>query len=200
VPRPEEKLKARFDAAYYRRFYESPRTRVQGPRDVDRLARALMAILAWMRESVEDVLDVGAGTGLWRDWFRRRGISCRSVDVSEYACREYGHEQRDIARWRADETFDLVVCQGVLPYLSDADAASAIRNLARMCGGFLYLEAITERDWRTVCDRNATDSSMRLRPAAWYRKRLTKHFVPLGFGLWMRRGRASRLYELERGE
>jgi 2-polyprenyl-3-methyl-5-hydroxy-6-metoxy-1,4-benzoquinol methylase len=193
-------LKTRFDAAYYRRFYESPRTRVQGPREVDRLARALMAMLAWMGEPVKDVLDVGAGTGLWRNWFGRRDVRCRSVDVSDYACRKYGHELHDIARWHASETFDLIVCQGVLPYLSDAGAEGAIRNLARMCRGFLYLEAITERDWRTVCDRSATDSAMRLRTAAWYRKRLAKHFVALGLGLWMRRGRTSRLYELERGE
>jgi predicted TPR repeat methyltransferase len=192
-------LKTRFDAAYYRRFYESPRTRVQGPREVDRLARAVMALLAWMGEPVESVLDVGAGTGLWRNWFRRRRIQCRSVDVSEYACRKYGHEQRDISRWRATETFDLIVCQGVLPYLDDADAAAAIRNLARMCHGFLYLEAITARDWRTVCDRHATDSAMHLRSADWYRRRMAKHFLPLGFGLWMRRGRRNRLYELERG-
>jgi predicted TPR repeat methyltransferase len=192
-------LKTRFDAAYYRRFYESPRTRVQGPREVDRLARAVMALLAWMGEPVESVLDVGAGTGLWRNWFKRRRIQCRSVDVSEYACRKYGHEQRDISRWRAPETFDLIVCQGVLPYLDDSDAAAAIHNLARMCHGFLYLESITARDWRTVCDRHATDSAMHLRSADWYRRRMARHFLPLGFGLWMRRGRRNRLYELERG-
>ena len=47
------------------------------------------------------VLDVGAGTGLWGDWFRanRPDVAVRSVDVSEHACRTYGHEQRDIATW-----------------------------------------------------------------------------------------------------
>jgi 2-polyprenyl-3-methyl-5-hydroxy-6-metoxy-1,4-benzoquinol methylase len=196
---PARRTRTRFDAPYFRRFYESRRTRVQGPREVDRLARAVMAMLDWLGEPVADVLDVGAGTGLWRNWFRRRRIRCRSVDVSAYACRKYGHEQRDISCWRAAETFDLVVCQGVLPYLGNDEADSAIRNLARMCRGFLYLEAITERDWRTVCDRRATDSEMTLRSAEWYRQRISRHFVPLGLGLWMRRGRRNRLYELERG-
>ena len=58
-----------------------------------------------------------------------------STDASPYACQQYGHKLRDIAVWRGRDRFDLVVCQGVLPYLSDAQCAAAIENLAAMCRG-----------------------------------------------------------------
>jgi hypothetical protein len=149
------------------------------------------------------VLDVGAGPGLWRDWFcaHKKGVRYVSTDVSAYACERYGHEQRDIAHWRARgrERFDLVICQGVLQYLPDEDAERAIGNLAAMCGGFLYLEAITTRDLRESCDREATDTAVFTRPGAWYRKRLARHFVPVGCGLYFIEGGPVVFYELERG-
>ncbi len=60
-----------FDAAYYRRFYRSAKTRVQGKKEVARLARGITFIIEWTGAPIETVLDVGAGTGLWRDWFAR---------------------------------------------------------------------------------------------------------------------------------
>jgi hypothetical protein len=188
-----------FDAAYYRRFYVSRTTRVQGSKEVARLARGVTFLVDWLGAPLESVLDVGAGTGLWRDWFARHRPKARyrSVDVSAYACKTYGHERRDIARWRARETFDLVVCQGVLPYLTDRDAERAIANLGAMTRGFLYLEAVTKRDLETICDREHTDASMRARSSAWYRKRLERHFLALAFGLWVSRAVDAQLYELE---
>src|SRR5262245_16010207 len=106
-----------FDAAYYARFYERAATRVQGPREVARLARGITGIIEWVGGSLDSVLDVGAGPGLWRDWFakHRPRVAYVSTDVSAYACKRYGHVRRDIVRWRARRRFDLVVCQGVLP-------------------------------------------------------------------------------------
>ncbi len=95
-----------------------------------------------------------------------------AVDVSEYACAKYGHERRDIARWRGKEKYDLVVCQGVLPYLDDDACAKAIANMAFMCKGFLYLEAITARDLRDVCDRTRTDVRVLPRTKTFYRREL----------------------------
>jgi hypothetical protein len=192
--------KERFDAAYFNRFYESRTTRVYGKEQVAHLARAVCDWLAWFGADLRAVIDVGAGTGLWRDWFRRHKPRVRyvSTDVSAYACERYGHEQRDIARWRAPEKFDLVVCQGVLPYLSDADCAAAINNLAAMTRGFLYLEAITEKDLRDVCDQTRTDNAIRARTGAWYRKELGKHFISIGCGLYYVNNGPLQFYELER--
>lgn len=186
-----------FDAAYYRRHYRA-RTRVHSAREIAALASGVAGLAAWLGVPPLRVLDVGAGPGLWRSWFRRHrpATRYRSIDVSPYACARWGHELRDISRWRARERFDLVVCHGVLHYLDDASAARAIDNLGAMARGLLYLEALTRED-EAVVDRDRTDLSMRLRPAAWYRRRLGRHFVQVGAGLWASRRSGVALYALE---
>ncbi|MBK6690904.1 MAG: class I SAM-dependent methyltransferase [Myxococcales bacterium] len=189
-----------FDESYYERFYESHASRVYGHHEVEHLCRGVTELLAWYGADLRSVLDVGAGTGLWRDWFRKNkpAVRYRSTEWSAYACERYGHERRDISRWRAKERFDLVVCQGVLPYLDDDAAARAIENLAAMCAGFLYLEAITTRDLRDVVDRERTDTEgMRGRSGHFYKSRLKPHFQAVGCGLFYRRSGPLSFYELE---
>jgi hypothetical protein len=189
---------ARFDEAYYRRHYAG-RARVHSAREIGRLAQGVTGLAAWLGVELRAVLDVGAGPGLWRDWFRRHrpGVRYRSTDVSPYACARYGHERRDISRWRSRERHDLVICQGVLQYLDDAGAARALENLAAMCRGLLYLEAITAHDLAEVVDREATDLAIHARTGAWYRRRLAPEFVQVGAGLWAARRAGLALYELE---
>jgi hypothetical protein len=190
-----------FDAAYFRRFYESRRSRVYGREEIDHLAHGVTGFVRWFGGEIERVLDVGAGVGLWHDWFAAHmpAVRYRSIDVSEYACATYGHERRDISAWRAREKFDLVICQGVLPYLDDRACAKAVANIGAMCRGFLYLESITARDLREVCDRSRTDVKVRARPAAFYRQLLARSFEPLGCGLHYVRGGDVVFYDLERG-
>jgi SAM-dependent methyltransferase len=191
---------ASFDAEYYERFYGSRRTRVYGATEVGHLARAVTGFAAWFGGEIESVLDVGAGLGHWRRWLRANmpRVRYRSIDVSAYACARYGHEQRDIARWRDEqEQFDLVVCQGVLPYLADEEAEAAIENIAAMCRGFLYLEAITRRDVDEICDPSKTDLRVHRRSGAWYRARLSKRFDMLGCGLFYAKRGPLAFYELE---
>jgi hypothetical protein len=178
----------------------SARSRVYGSEQVAGLAQGVTGFVRWFGGEVDKVLDVGAGTGLWRDWFRENlpGARYRSVDVSEYACKTYGHEKRDISSWRAREKFDLVVCQGVLPYLDDDACARAVANMAAMCRGFLYVEAITSRDLRDVVDRAKTDVSVRSRPASFYKRILGAHFERLGCGLHHVKGGDKVFYDLER--
>ena len=59
-----------FDRKYYDRFYETKKTRVHGATEIARLCTAVTAFLDWWSYPINTVLDVGAGTGLWRDWFR----------------------------------------------------------------------------------------------------------------------------------
>lgn len=187
----------RFDAAYYRRYYGGPH-RVHGAREIGHLAAGVAGLAAWLGLEVRSVLDVGAGPGLWGRWFRRHRprVRYRGVDVSEHACRVWGHERRDISRWRTARAFDLVVCQSVLQYLDDAGAARAIDNLGRMCRGLLYLEAVAREDGPTL-DLEKTDTNVHVRPAAWYRARLSRHFVQVGAGLWASRRARIPLYALE---
>jgi hypothetical protein len=191
---------ADFDASYYGRYYASARTRVHGPEEIGRLCTAVTGLCDWWEVPLKKVLDVGAGVGLWRDWFRenRPQTKYRSVEYSAYACEKFGHEQRDITAWRANESFDLVVCQGVLPYLDDAGCARAIDNLGAMTRGLLYLEAITKRDVAVVIDGKKTDVGVHARPGAWYRKRLARHYIEVGCGIWAKKGAPVLFYELER--
>lgn len=199
MPTRAKATKETFDADYYGRFYESARTRVHGEAEIGRLCNAVTGFIDWWGHPLTTVIDVGAGVGLWRDWFRkhRPRVKVRSTEYSAYACRRYGHEQRDITRWHAKETFDLVVCQGVLPYLDDDQAARAIDNLAAMTGAFLYLEAITKRDLAEVIDDVKTDVKVHPRTGAWYRARLRAHYVEVGAGLWCKKDAGVLFYELE---
>ncbi len=188
-----------FDETYYERFYGSSRTRVHSGEEVGKLCTAVVSLIEWWQSPLDTVLDVGAGVGLWRDWFQKRrpSIAYRSTEYSAHACKAYGHEERDITKWRARESFDLVVCQGELPYLDDAGAEKAIENLAAMTRGFLYLEAITKRDLREVCDQGKTDVLVHGRTGAWYRARLDKHYDEVGCGLWAKKEAGVLFYELE---
>ncbi len=188
----------RFDAGYFRRYYHGP-DRTHSRQEMRRLVSGVCGLAAWLGLEIRSVLDMGAGTGIWRGLLRRRlpGVRYRSVDVSPYACARYGHERREISRWRSRERFDLVVCHSVLQYLDDRAAERAIRNIGAMCRGALYLEAITRADV-AILDRDRTDPLMHLRTGAWYRARLARDFVQVGGGLWAARSGPIRLYDLER--
>ncbi|MBS2021513.1 MAG: class I SAM-dependent methyltransferase, partial [Deltaproteobacteria bacterium] len=159
----------RFDEGYYAKFYKSS-GKVHDEAEIGVLCQAVVCHIAWLGRQVRSVLDVGAGPGFWRAWFRkyRPDVAYRSIDVSAYACETYGHEQKDISVWSSRERFDLVVCQGVLQYLTDEGAEGAIQNLGAMCGGFMYLEAITKHDLDEVVDRERTDTAIHARTGAWY--------------------------------
>jgi hypothetical protein len=190
---------AKFDEAYYRRFYLDPATRIYGPKHHANLVNAVTSLIDWFGGDLDDVLDVGAGVGRWRDWFKkhRPEVEVVSTEMDPEVCKKFGHEQRDIAKWRGRRKFDLVVCQGVLPYLNDRDAARAIENLAAMCKGFFYFEAITKRDLEEVCDTSRTDVRVHARTGAWYRKRLEPHFREVGAGLFYHRKGPLEFFELE---
>lgn len=190
---------ATFDAEYYERHYGNKETRVHSAEDVSKLVAAVTHFIEWWNHPLETVLDVGAGVGHWGQWFKkhRPKVKYRSTEYSAHAAKQYGHEQRDITSWRDDDTFDLVVCQGVLPYLDDDGAAKAIENLAAMTGGFLYLESITKRDIKEVCDVDRTDVKVFGRTGAWYRGRLGVHFTEVGGGIWCKKDAGVLFYELE---
>ncbi len=188
----------RFDEAYYRRHYRGP-DRVHSASQVGRLAAGVAGLADWLGVELRAVLEVGAGPGYWRSWFRRRRPAVRyvSTDVSPFACERFGHLLRDISAWRPRGTFDLVVCQGVLQYLDDRRAARAIANLAAASRGLLYLEAVTRHDLEEVLDAERSDTAIHARTGAWYRAALDPHFVQVGAGLWAARSAGIPLYELE---
>jgi hypothetical protein len=188
-----------FDRAYYERYYLDPDTRVDDAAHHASLACGIVSLVEYFGQELRSVLDVGAGIGRWGAWLRkhRPSVSVLSTEMDPAVCARYGHERRDIARWRARRRFDLVICQGVLPYLDDDAASRAIENLAAMCGGFLYLEAITAHDLDEVCDLERTDARVHRRTGAWYATRLRPHFRAIGAGLHYARRGPLTFYELE---
>src|SRR5262249_17275495 len=96
----------RFDAAYYSRFYG--RRPVHDLRRIAHLAGGVMELAAWWRVPIRSMLDVGAGKGYWRDWLATAHprVAYHGIDVSEHACRRYGHEQADLVTWRPAHRYD----------------------------------------------------------------------------------------------
>lgn len=197
--RPSAPAPATFDLDYYQRFYVDPKTRVDDEAHHALLAQGVVSLVEYFGVELEHVLDVGAGVGRWGDWLRQHRplARVRSTEMDPAVCARYGHEQRDVTEWRARQRFDLVICQGVLPYLDDDACARAIENLAAMSRGFLYLEAITARDLEQVCDRSKTDLRVHARTGRWYRTHLKRHYDEVGAGLFYVKDGDVTFYELE---
>ncbi len=192
-----------FDRQYYQRFYRNPKTRVSDRAALDRLGDFVCSYLRYLPVPVTRVLDLGCGLGLWRQVVARHfpRARYRGVEISEYLCEHYGWERGSVADYRSKTPFDLVICQGVLPYLQRGAATRAIANLGALCRGALYLEAVTRDDWDGgVIDERRTDRAMLLRSAAWYRRALAPHFLAVGGGVWLSRRSQVAVYALERAK
>jgi SAM-dependent methyltransferase len=198
------KASARFDRAYYDRYYRDPATRVIDRDEVKKLARLVAAWTDYLEVPVRTILDVGCGLGHWRAaaralWPRARWYG---VEFSDHLCERHGWTRGSVvdlepARALGRAAFDFVICQGVLQYLTDRDAALALQNLTAWTDGALYFEALTAQDWRQHCDRTRTDGDVHLRTGAWYRRRLARGFQSCGGGVFVNRRAGCTLFELE---
>ncbi|MDO8770515.1 MAG: class I SAM-dependent methyltransferase [Burkholderiaceae bacterium] len=189
-----------FDAAYYERFYFDKKTSVVDHEHLDRLGAFVCSYLQYLRVPVRRVLDVGCGIGLWREVVAKHypQANYHGVEFSAYLCGRFGWERGSVLDYRAKAPFDLVICQGVLPYLSAADLKVALRNLGRLCTGALYIEAITSEDWeQDIVDETLTDPRLFKHPAAVYRRGLAEGFTELGGGLWLSRQAEVPVFALE---
>jgi hypothetical protein len=188
----------RFDASYYSRYYG--RRPVHDRRRIGQLATGVLGLADWWRVPIRSVLDVGAGKGYWRDWLSASAprVTYHGIDVSEHACRRYGHEHADLATWWPRRRYDLVLCQSVIQYLDDRRASEAIGALAAASRGLLFVEVPTIADRDHAIDPAGTDLDVHWRSGAWYRKRLVAGFTEIGGGLWLSHDSPAVLFELER--
>ena len=191
-----------FDEAYYQRFYFDKKTSVVDQAHVARLGAFVCSYLQYLRVPVQRVLDVGCGIGLWREAIAQHfpQASYHGVEYSEYLCERYGWERGSVIDYQpADgEPFDLVICQGVLPYLSPADLKQALANLARLSRGGLYVEAVAKEDYeREIIDEELPDARLYRHPADLYRRGLAQGFTELGGGVWLSRRCDVPLFALE---
>jgi trans-aconitate methyltransferase len=153
---------------------------------------------AWWGVHIDSVLDVGAGMGMWRDWYNSTHphVQVRSIDISEHACSTWNHEKRNIAEWKPRGKYDLVVCHSVLQYLDNASFINAIENIASATRHVLYLELPTKWDYENIVDARGTDLQVYTRSATWYRTQLKPFFTQVGAGLWVS-ANGLPMYELE---
>lgn len=187
----------RFDDRYYTRFYGK-----DGAHDEEKisyLATAVHNMCLWWGVDVSTVLDVGAGMGMWRDWYNTNysNVDVHSIDVSEYACSTWNHELRNIAEWRPRKKYDLIICHSVLQYLDNDSIVRAIDNIAAATRHVMYLELPTKWDYENIVDETATDLQVYKRSAAWYRSKLTPYFQQVGAGLWVKNSGLP-MYQLEK--
>jgi SAM-dependent methyltransferase len=190
----------RFDKAYYDRYYRNPETRAVSPAATRRQAAFIAAYLRHLGIGVGSILDLGCGTGvmlrsLGREYPRAR---TEGVEVSSYLCRRHGWTAGSVVDFRAEGTFDLVVCNDVLAYLDDDDCGRALRNLASLCDAALYLGVLTREDL-PLCDRQRTDAAQKPRLSSFYRRRLARHFMAVGGGLYLKKPVEVAVWHLERG-
>jgi SAM-dependent methyltransferase len=188
-----------FDHAYYQRFYFNPRTAVTSRAEMRARARMIASCAQYLGLPVGKILDAGCGIGLLRAPLLRslRRAHYVGLECSDYLCERYGWRQGSIESFRSRERFDVVICYDVLQYLSGAQARRAIANLARLCRGLLYFGALTREDWRDNCDQDRTDRIAGLRSGRWYRRELSRAFLPLGCGMWLKRGAPLTLWNLD---
>jgi SAM-dependent methyltransferase len=193
---------SRFDRDYYRRYYGDARTRVTSVDDTARLARFVVGYLGYLGLEPRSVLDVGCGIGLWKSALKALLPRARYVglEVSEHVAAEHGWVHGSVTSYRGAPV-DLVICQGVLQYVPDAELPKAIASLARLSGrGALYLEALTKRDWAENADQSVTDGAVHLRPASRYRTLLREAGLrACGGGVYLGPKSTAVLYELEEG-
>jgi len=199
MPDAPSEMSEQFDKAYYDRFYRNPDTRAVTPTAVRRQAQFIAAYLNHLEVPVGQILDIGCGTGgLLRALARAfPKAKTRGVEYSDYLCKKYGWQQGSVVDVDAGPA-DLVVCNDVLGYLNDANCAQALKNLAQHAGQALYLGVLTREDL-ALCDPERTDQAQSARPVAWYQRRLSRNFLPVGGGLYLRKPVDVTVWHLERG-
>ena len=188
---------SKFDADYYQRFYVDPETRAASPVEQRRLAGFIASYLKYLQLPVTRALDLGCGLGtLLREIGKQfPEAQCVGVELSPYLCETYDWQHGSVIDY-ADTPHDLVICSDVLGYLNKQECAAAIKNLARLCDGALYLAVITTEDLE-ICDPEHTDMDQQARPYRWYAQQLAPHFTAIGGGLFLRKPLAVPLWRME---
>ena len=199
--KPPDRVAVRnvFDRAYYNRFYGRSKRRIANAREEQAHCDFVCAYLKYLGQPVKKVVDIGCGFGPWRPLLAAHfpRASYLGVEVSPYLCEQYGWTQGSAVDFKSAVPFDLVVCKDTLQYLAPRAAEAAISNLASLCRGVLYFNLLTTEDWENNCDREKTDSAVYIRPARWYRRRLSKYFTNLGGGLFLSASSPAVPWELE---
>ena len=201
---PDTGSGARYDRAYFDKWYRNPRTRVKTPAELRRQVEFVLHAAEWiLGRRARTVLDVGCGEGNWQPVLRRLrpGIVYDGVDPSAYAVARHGARRglqqggiEDLPDLPLRASYDLVVCCGMLNYLSAPQLVAGLPLVAARTGGMAYLELFADGDaiegdtgWPTP------------RPAAWYRRVLARAgFRAVGMQCYVPSAAAVNVSSMER--
>lgn len=195
---------ARYDEAYFDKWYRNPAHRVKSPAELARqVAFVLRAAEFVLGRPVRTVLDVGCGEGNWRAPLlaMRPRLVYTGVDPSAYAVQRYG-ARRGLMQGSIDaldslplrSSYDLVVCCGMLNYLAPDVLIRGLAQVATRTGGVAYLELFT-RDDRIEGDTQWPPP----RAAVWYRERMHEAGLwPIGMQMYVTTASRERVSALER--
>ena len=176
-----------YDRQYFDKWYRNPRYRVKSAIELARQAAfVLHAAEHVLARQVRTVLDVGCGEGNWRAPLvrMRPGLHYTGVDPSEYVVSRFGSRRNirlgtidSLDRLRLRQSYDLILCVGMLNYLEPKQLEKGLEHLHDRAGGLVYLELFTSADRGVFGDTRGT----RLRAPAWYRARLRQaKFISIG--------------------
>ncbi len=194
----------RYDRAYFDKWYRHPRHRVKSAVELARqVAFVLRTAEFVLGRPVKSVLDVGCGEGQWRGALlkHRPRLHYVGVDPSAYVVERFGArrhllrggiESLDALPLRA--SYDLVVCCGMLNYLSTSQLTAGLPLVTGRTGGMAYLELFTRED------RFEGDTAWPTpKPAAWYREVLrSAGLTAIGMQCYVPTPDIDRLSALER--
>ncbi|MEY4856892.1 MAG: hypothetical protein RL409_1631 [Gemmatimonadota bacterium] len=199
-----DSLTERYDAAYFDKWYRHPTHRVKTAAELARQVSFVLHTAEWvLGRRVRTVLDVGCGEGHWYPALRalRPRIAYQGVDPSAYAVAKFGarrHLQQggieDLGSLALREQYDLVVCCGMLNYLSIPQLTSGMAQVAQRTGGMAYLELFTKDDhFEGDTDWPAPKS------ASWYRGLMKRTgLFPVGMQCYVSEAEQYRVSSLER--
>ena len=150
-------------------------------------------------DEIDRVIDVGCGLGHMLKAVGKAFPKAKltGVEYSDYLCERYGWEQGSAVDYQPPRSQDLTICNDVVCYLDQKQAARAIDNLASFTDKALFFGALTTEDW-DLCDQERTDPNQHMRTGAWYRKRLHRHFEPIGGGLYLKKPLPAVVWTLDR--
>jgi SAM-dependent methyltransferase len=176
-----------YDQRYFDKWYRNPRYRVKTSQELARqVAFVVGAAEHMLGRTVRTVLDVGCGEGNWLAPLRRLRprVQYTGVDASEYVVRRFGARRHirlgtidSLDRMRLRTDYDLILCVGMLNYLSAPQLERGLAQVYDRAGGLVYLELFASTDRGVFGDTMGA----KLRSPAWYRTRIRDaRFVSCG--------------------
>ena len=199
-----ENSSARYDRAYFDRWYRNPKTRVKSGSAIGRKAALALSMAEYYLERpARTVLDVGCGEGNWLSALRalRPKIRYTGVDPSSYAVERFGKKRNiQLGSFAAleeiglSEEYDLIVCSDTLFYLPLSELEQGIASLAHRAAGVAFLELYTDED-SLVGDFPKEG----LQSASFYMKMLARHgFLSVGSHCYLGPDMAERAMQMEK--